>query len=87
MLDGAHTAQVEFVLVAYDADGGRVNHLDRGFQMSLKAEPFGHAMAAGIPIRLPLYLPEGQLSQRIAVHDLGAGRAGLMEIPVTVAGK
>ena len=82
--DGAHAVQVEFVLVAYDADGRRVNHLDRGFQMKLKADAFAHAMTAGIPIRLPLDLPEGRLSLRAAVHDLGAGRAGSMEIPVLV---
>ena len=85
--DGAHAVQVEFVLVAYDADGKRVNHLDRGFQMKLKAEPFAHAMAAGIPMRFGLDLPEGRLSLRVAVHDLGAGRAGSLEIPVIVAGR
>ena len=82
--DGAHAVQVEFVLVAYDADGRRVNHLDRGFQMKLKDEQFAHVMAAGIPIRFPMDLPEGRLSLRVAVHDMGAGRAGSLEIPVLV---
>jgi VWFA-related protein len=82
--DGAHAVQVEFVLVAYDADGRRVNHLDRGFQMKLKAEQFAHVMSAGIPIRFPLDLPEGRLTLRVAVHDMGAGRAGSLEIPVMV---
>jgi VWFA-related protein len=82
--DGAHQAQVEFVVVAYDAEGKRVNYLDKGFQLNVKGEQFDQVMAKGIPVRLGLDLPEGRFSLRIAVHDLGAGRAGSMEIPVTV---
>jgi VWFA-related protein len=85
--DGAHLAEMEFVLVAYDAESRRVNYLDKGFQLDVKADQFARTMATGIPIRLPLDLPEGRLTLRIAVHDLAAGRAGSLEIPVTVAAK
>jgi hypothetical protein len=44
-------------------------------------------MAEGVPIRLALDLPTGQSSLRIAVYDLGAGRVGSLEVPVTVAAK
>jgi VWFA-related protein len=85
--DGAHQAEVEFVLVAYDAEYRRVNYLDKGFQFNLKADQFARTMATGIPIRLALDLPEGRLTLRIAVHDLDARHAGSLEIPVTVAAK
>ena len=83
--DGAQHSQIEFLLVAYDADGQRINYLDSGFQMNMKAGQYARTMASGIPIRLPLDLPAGQFSLRIAVHDLTAGRAGSLEVPVTVA--
>ena len=84
--DGAFNSKVEFTLVAYDSDGKRINYMDKGFQMSLKAGQLAQPMNNGIRIRLPLDLPAGQFFLRIAVHDLGAGRAGSLEVPVIVAG-
>ncbi|MGA2170266.1 MAG: hypothetical protein ABSG62_18865 [Terracidiphilus sp.] len=83
--DGTQHSQIEFLLLAYDPEGHRVNYLDSGFQMNIKAGQYARTMASGIPIRLPLDLPAGQFSLRIAVHDLTAGRAGSLEVPVTVA--
>jgi VWFA-related protein len=83
--DGALHCKVEFTLVAYDADGRRVNYLDRGFQMNLKPGEIAQTMESGIRVHFSLDLPEGQFSLRIAVHDLTAGRAGSLEVPITVA--
>jgi VWFA-related protein len=83
--DGALHSKVEFTLVAYDADGRRVNYLDRGFQMNLKAAEFAQAVDAGIRIKFPLDMPAGHFSLRIAVHDLNADRAGSLEVPLDVA--
>ena len=60
--DGSLLSQVEFMLVAYDGDGHRINYLDKGFQLSLKAGQVQQTMQTGIRIRLPLDLPEGQFS-------------------------
>lgn len=85
---GAHSAKVEFTLVAYDADGKRVNYLDRGFQLNLRSAQFTQTMKDGIPIRLALDLPPGPAFLRIAVHDLDAGRVGSLEVRVgDTAGK
>jgi len=83
--DGALHSKVEFTLVAYDADGRRVNYLDRGFQINLKASEIAQTMESGIRVRFPLDMPEGHYSLRIAVHDLSAGRAGSLEVPLAVA--
>ncbi|HEY1161221.1 MAG TPA: hypothetical protein VGE83_11350 [Terracidiphilus sp.] len=64
-----------------------MNYLDSGFQLNLKAGQIAQTMDTGIRIRLPLDLPTGEFSLRIAVHDLAAGRAGSLEVPVTVAAK
>jgi hypothetical protein len=81
--DGALHSKAEFTLVVYDPDGRRVNYLDSGFQLNLKAAQLAQTMESGIRIRLPLNMPQGRFSLRIAVHDLSAGRAGALEVPVT----
>lgn len=80
--DGAHGAQVEYTLLAYDADGKRLNWFDKGFQLKLNPEQYSHSITAGIPMRMALDLPAGDAFLRIAVHDLDAGRVGSLEIPV-----
>ncbi|MDE3150274.1 MAG: VWA domain-containing protein [Acidobacteriota bacterium] len=87
MPDGVHQAKLELVLVAYDADGKRVNYQDRSYAITIKPEDYDQKMKTGIQARLPIDLPAGQGSLRIAVQDLTAGRAGSLEVPVTVASK
>jgi hypothetical protein len=81
---GVRQAQLEFLLVAYDADGKRENYLDRGYAINIKPEEFDQKMNSGIRARLPLDLPEGRSFLRVVVQDLVAGRAGSLEVPVTV---
>jgi VWFA-related protein len=78
---GVRSGKIEFVLIAYDLDGRRVNYLDRGFQMGLRPEQYAGILASGIPIRLALDLPPHRVFLRIAVHDLTSGRVGSIEIP------
>jgi VWFA-related protein len=85
--DGARKAAVEFVLVAYDAESRRVNHVDTGFQLSIRPDQYLSIMSSGIPVRMVIDLPQGQFSLRIAVHDLAAGRAGSLEVPLIVASR
>jgi VWFA-related protein len=82
---GVRQAQLEFVMVAYDAEGKRLNYVDRSFAINIKPEQFAQKMADGIHARLTLDLPEGQEFLRIAVQDLIAGRAGALELPLAVA--
>jgi VWFA-related protein len=85
--DGAHKAAVEFVLAAYDNHSNRVNHVDKGFQINIKPEQYFSVMSSGIPVRMAIDLPQGEYALRIAVHDLSAGRAGSLEVPLAVAAK
>jgi hypothetical protein len=82
--DGSHVAHLELALVAYDADGARVNYMEHSFQLSLTAARFAGLMASGVPLRAELDLPRGQDSLRIAIHDLASGRSGSLEVPVAV---
>jgi len=85
--DGTHKAEIEFVMAAYDTDTTRVNYLDSSVQLNLRDQHYARIMATGIPVRLALDLPAGQISLRIAVRDLAASRAGSLEIPVAVGPK
>ena len=83
--DGVHQAYVEFALVAFDADGNRVNYLEHGFQLAIRPDRFASLLASGIPVRMEIDLPAGQDSLRIGIHDVAARRTGSLEVPVTVS--
>jgi len=83
--DGSHQAALELAMVAYDANGQRLNFYQHGFQLGLKDAQIQKIMASGISLRLPFDLPGGQVYLRIGVHDLNANRAGSLEIPLQVA--
>ena len=82
--DGTRQAQVKFALVAYDADGKRLNFLDRSFEINLKPGDMEREMKTGIHARFGFDLPPGHEFVRIAVEDSNAGSAGSVEIPVSV---
>ena len=83
--DGTHQTDIEFTLVAYDADAKRVNYLDRAIRLSLKDKVYARIMAKGLPVRLALDLPPGQITLRIVVHNPSASRNGSLEVPLTIA--
>jgi len=82
--DGVRQAKVEFALVAYDGEGQRTNDVDKTLYLNLRPHQYAQALAEGIPARLVIDLPEGEAFLRIAVHDLNAGRAGSLEVPLTI---
>jgi hypothetical protein len=85
MPDGTHQTKMEIALVAYDKEGNRVNYLDPSYAVNIKSELFTQTVANGIRLRMALNLPAGRISLRIAVRDIAAGRAGSLEVPLTIA--
>jgi hypothetical protein len=85
--DGMRKAQIEFTLVAYDANGKRVNYSDQGAIFNLNSEAYARMLDTNtkIPHRIALDLPAGQMFLRIMVYDLAAARVGSLEMPVTIA--
>lgn len=83
--DGGHRqAVVEASMVAWTADGDRVNFTDRAFAVSLDGAELARAAASGLPLHQEIDLPSGDLYLRVAIHDLASGRIGSLEIPVHV---
>lgn len=85
LADGSRQASLELALTGYDEDGACVNYLQHAFHLTLTADRFPKLMTTGVPIRAELDLPSGPGSLRIAIHDITGGRAGSLEVPVTVA--
>ena len=85
--DGTRLDNVEFVLVAYDSEGPRVNYVDRPVQLSLDAGHYARVRASGFPLRVELDLPAGQFCLRLAVYDLSSGHNGSLEVPLSIAAK
>ena len=83
--DGTRTDSIEFTLVAYDADGRRLNFIDRSIKLGLYPNQYAQMMKTGIPVRMALDLPTGEQSLRITVHDIPAARFGSLEIPLSVS--
>jgi VWFA-related protein len=85
--NGVRQAKIKFALIAYDAGGNCLNFLVRNYEINIKPENMEQEMKTGIHARVGFDLPAGHESLRIAVEDLNAGRAGSVEIPLSVAEK
>jgi VWFA-related protein len=82
--DGRRYGKIELALIGYDADGNVSNYVDRPLTLGLQPAQYARIESKGISLLLPIDLPAGDDSVRIAVEDLTASRAGSLEIPVTV---
>lgn len=80
--DGVQHAQIEFVLIAYDGAGQRVNYLDKLYYLDMKPDAYAQAMTNGITARLALDVPHGPGSLRLVVYDPVTNRAGSLEMPL-----
>ncbi len=83
--DDVRQAQVEFVLLAFDADGKRVNYVDHSYAINLIPDEFARVMQNGVHGRLALDVPASRCSLRIVVADLEAGRTGSLEVQLAKA--
>jgi len=82
--EGLYRTPLEFAVIAYDADGKRVNYLDQGIQLSLNSAQYARMLAENtrIPHRVALDLPKGSFNMRIVVMDPAKNRIGSLELPI-----
>jgi VWFA-related protein len=81
---GVRRALVELAVVAYDGDGERVNYFDKGMTLRLNPELYAAMGKSGIPLRVLLDLPAGDMHLRVAVRDVSAAKVGSLEVPLRV---
>ncbi len=82
--DGLNHASLEFVAVAYDRDGARLNYVDKAFTVNMNEDQYKQVMQKGLQMHQQLDLPAGEVYLRAAVHDLASDRVGSVEIPLIV---
>lgn len=81
--DGSRQLALDFALIAYDAEGHRVNSLDRNLKAVLPANKIAQILASGAPVRMAIDVPAAPASLVIAVHDALSSRVGSLEIALT----
>jgi VWFA-related protein len=82
--DGLNHALLEFVAIAYDRDGARLNFIDKSFTVNLTEDQYKQVMQKGLQIHQQIDLPAGEVYLRAAVHDLTSDRIGSVEVPLLV---
>jgi VWFA-related protein len=82
--DGIRHGRLEFVLVAYNSDGKRLNSVDQNANFDLQPALYNQVLQYGIPMHQEIDLPSGLVFLRIAVHDLNSERVGAIEVPLNV---
>lgn len=80
--NGAHALAPEFALIAYDANGKRVNTMDRNLKADLTAAQYAQIEAGGVPVRMAIDVPSAPTYLVLAVHDLVGARVGSLEVPL-----
>lgn len=83
--DGLHHAHVAFIVVAYNADGKRLNYVDHILTLDLRPSVYDQVMHTGLPAHEEIDLPAGAVYLRLVVQDLDNTRVGATEVPITVA--
>jgi VWFA-related protein len=81
--NGAHS-EIEVTMVAWDADGQRVNFTDHALGVNLTADQSVKVARSGLPLHEEIDLPAGEIYLRVAVRDMVRDRIGSMEIPLRV---
>ncbi len=82
--DGLNHASLEFIAVAYDRDGARLNYIDKAFTINMNEDQYKQVMLKGLQIHQQIDLPAGEVYLRAAIHDLTSDRVGSIEIPLMV---
>ena len=84
---GVHHSVIEFIVIAYGADGKMVNSTRRGFKLDMPQAVYDEVLKTGYSVSNELDLPDGDVWLRLAVHDVSADRLGSIEVPIKIAAK
>jgi VWFA-related protein len=82
--DGRSKGTLEITLIAYDRYGNPLNWLVRKVELSLSPEQYKTYSDIGLQFHLEFDAPRGAAYLRSGVCDLASGKAGTMEILLTV---
>jgi VWFA-related protein len=83
--DGSSTASVEFVIVAYDAQGKMLNYFSQAAKWTLKSEQVPRFSQQSLQVPMQFDLPSGKIFVRVGLLDVPSQKIGTLEIPETVS--
>jgi len=82
MPSGTHDAKIRVAVVAYGRDSKPVNWAGGEMALSLNEAQYTKAKQTGIAAPMEIDLPEAELSLSTGIWDIGAQRAGTLQVPV-----
>jgi VWFA-related protein len=80
--NGAQVGMIETAIVAWDAEGNKLNWAGGLTNFALNPASFEAAHRSGLMLQLELDVPSAAATLVTGVYDLGGQRAGTLEIPV-----
>jgi VWFA-related protein len=83
--DGTRTANIELDLGAFDFYGNLVSARSQTFKLTVTPAQYAAFYRKPINLSLAIDLPHGQLTLHAGLFDTSAGKAGTLELPLTVA--
>jgi hypothetical protein len=81
--NGVRRGKIEVALVAYSQEGKPLNWEARAVGIAIRPEQNAIAESSGIPLRLEIDAPPGDVYLRTGIYDLTSNRAGTLEIPLS----
>jgi hypothetical protein len=82
--EGSYDASVQFLTLVYDENGRLVNSLVTTANIHFSKDEYLAATRNGMTLRDTIAVPaHGEYWLRAGIHDLGSGRVGALEIPVS----
>jgi VWFA-related protein len=83
--NGTHRASLEFAVVAYDADGNKLNGAKAAVQGAVQAKTYQSIQNDGYRIRQEIDVPLAAVTLRVAVRDALTNRIGTLAIPLPLS--
>jgi VWFA-related protein len=82
---GAHQASLEFGLISYDEDGGKLNGLDTHIDDAIPADRYAKLVSDGYHVVQSVSVPVTATTIRFAVRDAKSNRVGSLEVQLPLA--
>ena len=81
--DGSHHGHLEFVVLAYDPEGRKINSDVKTVQANWNGSQFNLAQQQGVRYEQEIGVPaKGEYTLRVVIHDLQNGKMGSLDVPL-----
>jgi VWFA-related protein len=85
--DAQKTPEVQFVAIAWDANGRQCASFSEGYHATLSPQQLQALMRTGLQLHQEMMLKPGAYQLRLGVMDRLSGRIGTLDVPLTIEAK